>query len=449
MTASLTFSSQMYAMHRTVLNNGIVVLVKENPAADIIAARLFVRAGSRWETPQQAGLSHLVSAVLTKGTDRCSSFEIAEQIETVGASLAADSTTDYFLLSLKTVSADFPAVLKLAGELVRSPSFPEQELELERRLTMQAIRSQQEQPFTIAFDQLRQTMYGQHPYALSSLGTEATIAQLQRDDLCSYHQTHFRPDNLVISLCGRIDISAAIALIQEIFGDWQAPAQPLPTLSLPPIVPNPIRVGTAQDTQQSIVMLGYLAPAVSPLSSAAESSGASTTAETRSIADYIALKLLNSYLGNGLSSRLFIELREKRGLAYEVSAFYPTRLDMAQFVVYMGTAPSNTATALEGLQSEIDRLRNTPLSPDELQTAKNKLLGQYALGKQTNAQIAQTFGWYETLGLGIEFDVEFQVHIAEMTIELAQAAAAAYLEKPSVAIVGPAAAVEPLLAQDG
>lgn len=427
------------ALHRKVLKNGIVVLVKQNPAADIVAARMFLRAGSRWETPDCAGLSHLVAAVLTKGTHRLSSLEVAEAIESQGASLNTDATTDYFLISLKTVSADFANILKLAAELMRSPSFPEQELGLERRLTLQAIRSQQEQPFTIAFDQLRQSMYGQHPYALSGLGTEQSVAQLQRDDLVQYHQTHFRPDNLVISLCGRIEPEAAIALITEVFGDWQAPATPLPTLSLPPVPVQPKQHAIAQETQQSIVMVGYLAPAAGT----AQLSSHNGT-PYRPSQDYLALKLLSSYLGNGLSSRLFVELREKRGLAYEVSAFYPTRLDIAQFVAYMGTAPENTMTALAGLQAEVERLCQTALDDAELQTAKNKLLGQYALGKQTNAQIAQTFGWYETLGLGIDFDHYFQEQVNALTVEAAQTAAITYLTAPYISVVGPAAAVEAL-----
>lgn len=444
MNSQTAGTQTVQSIHRTTLDNGIVVLIKENLAADIIAARIFIRAGSRWEASEHSGLSHLVAAVLTKGTEQLSSLEIAERVESVGASLSTDSTTDYFLLSLKTVSSDFKEMLQLAGELLRSPTFPEHELELERRLTIQAIRSQQEQPFTLAFDQLRQSMYGSHPYALSGLGTEATVSQLSRDDLQTYHQTYFRPDNIVISVCGRIDPDRTIALIQQVFADWQAPATPLPVLSLPAIASTPVRKAIAQDTQQSIVMSGYLAPAVSRHSSLQV--GSSTAADsTLELQDYIALKLLNSYLGNGLSSRLFVELREKRGLAYEVSAFYPTRLDTAQFVVYMGTAPENTAIALEGLQVEVDRLSHSLLTPAELQAAKNKLLGQYALGKQTNAQIAQTFGWYETLGLGIEFDTYFQDQIAAVTAETAQEAARRYLVEPFASLVGPASAVDPLV----
>ncbi len=445
MTLASIYSPQV----RTVLDNGITVLVWENPAADIIAARIFLRAGSRWENFAQAGLSHLLSAVITKGTETLSSLEIAERVETVGASLSADSTTDYFLLSLKTVSADFEDILSLAGELLRSPTFPQAEIELERRLTIQAIRSQQEQPFTVAFDQLRQMMYREHPYALSGLGTEESVARLSREDLVNFHRTHFRPDNMVISLSGRIDSGTAVDLVNHVFGDWYSPKDPLPSLTLPAVESNPVRAAIAQETQQSIVMLGYLAPPVGNstigTSGTQNSSHSSAAFYPDSLRDYVALKLLNSYLGNGLSSRLFVELREKRGLAYEVSAFYPTRLDPAQFVVYMGTAPENTAIAVEGLQTEVDRLRHHLLDPEDLQAAKNKVLGQYALGKQTNAQIAQIYGWYETLGLGIEFDRHFQEQVAIVSAEETQEVAQRYLVEPYVSLVGPSTVVKGLV----
>ncbi|MBW4471627.1 MAG: insulinase family protein [Stenomitos rutilans HA7619-LM2] len=433
---------------RAVLSNGIVVLVWENPSADIIATRIFIRAGSQWETPQTAGLSHLLASVLTKGTEQRSSLQIAEQVESVGASLGTDSATDYFLLSLKTVSSDFADLLQLAGELLRSPSFPQHEIDLERRQTIQAIRSQQEQPFSIAYDQLRQIVYRDHPYALSGLGTEASVAQLDRANLQRYHQTHFRPDNVVISLSGRIEPDAAIALVERVFGDWQAPTTPLSVLKLPVITVRPVKAAIAQETQQSIVMLGYLAPAVvpepHPALQEAESCSMplSPAPHTHAMTDYTALKLLNSYLGNGLSSRLFVELREKRGLAYDVSAFYPTRLHPAPFVVYMGTAPENTAIAIAGLKAEVDRLRTHPFSSDTLQAAKDKILGQQALGKQTNAQIAQTFGWYETLGLGIDFDAQFQEQLSAVTLEAVQSAADRYLVEPYLSLVGPAAVVK-------
>jgi predicted Zn-dependent peptidase len=364
-----------------------------------------------------------LATVITKGTKRLSAVEIAERVESIGAGLGADTSVDYFVLSLKTVADDFPAILELAGEIMRSPTFPEIEVEREKQITCQNIRSQMEQPFNVAFNQLREIMYPDHPYGLSILGTEESISKLTRFDLEQCHQTYFRPDNLVISLSGRLTLKEGIKLIERVFGDWKIPSTPLKAPQIPLLTPQPRQSITSQETQQSIVMLGYLGAAVkSP--------------------DYAALKLLNTYLGNGLSSRLFVELREKRGLAYDVSAFYPTRLDTSQFVLYMGTAPNNTAIALEGLRTEAERLCHVQLTPEELQASKNKLLGQYALGKQTNAEMAQLFGWYETLGLGIEFDLEFQAAVEQVSIEMAQQVASKYIVEPYISLVGPTASVQ-------
>lgn len=386
-------------IHKQTLKNGITLIVIENPTTEIIASRIFIRhAGSRWESPFQAGIFNLLASIMSKGTRHLSSLEIAEKIESIGAVLSTDSSTDYFLISMKTITQDFEQILALASEIIRFPSLPETELTLEKNITLQNILSQKEQPFNVAFQQLREMMYKNHPYGFSILGTESSVTNITVDDLRQLHQHHFRPDNLVISLAGKIDLDTAIKTVEKIFGDWQIPEKPILQSQMPMLNPKSNSCKIAQDTQQSIIMMGYLAPAMkSP--------------------DYPILKLLTTYLGSGLSSRLFVELREKQGLAYDVSAFYPTRLEKSQFVVYLGTAHQNLTIASESLQKEINRLRQVKLTEDELQISKNKLLGQYALSKQTNAEFAQIYGWYETLELGIEYDIIFQEQIQQITVE--------------------------------
>ena len=407
---------------RLVLPNGIVVLVTENPTADIIAARCFFAGGERMETPAKAGLTHLAASLMTRGTAQYSSLEIAEQVESIGASLGTESSSDYFVLSLKTISSDFHDMLLLGSEILRSPSFPASELDLERRLTIQSIRAQQERPFTIAYDRLQRLMYGDHPYGFSSLGTEESISAITRDHLIEFHQHQFRPEQMVVSIAGKILPKQAIALVEEAFGDWHSPSQPTVISTSTPQF-QPLLVTHEQDTQQAIIVIGYPAPAVnSP--------------------DYAALKIVSTYLGNGLSSRLFVELREKRGLAYEVSAFYPTRLETSQFVAYIGTASQNTGTALEGLRYECERLANVSLTEEELKICKSKLLGQYALGKQTNGQIAQVYGWYEVMGLGLEFDRQFVETISAVTEADVQNVAQKYFGTPAISIVGSADALK-------
>jgi len=405
-------------LHRTVLNNGLTVIVVENPVADIISARVLIKAGTGREARSQAGLFGLLASLLTKGTDRLSSMEIAEQVESMGASLGSDTSADYSLLSLKTVSTDFEPMLSLAAEILRYPSFDEHELDLERRLTLQSIRSMQEQPFTVAYNALRAAMYGDHPYGIPGIGTEETVLTLTREDLQATHAAYFRPDNCVMVVAGRITPERAIALAEKNFGDWETPAMPIPPLEYPSLPDTPLHQVIPQPTNQAIIVVGYQAASVKDPA-------------------YVGLKLISTYLGSGLSSRLFVELREKRGLAYDVSAFYPTRLGVSQFVTHMGTAPGNAPTALDGLRAETERLCHQSLTVEELEGAKSKLLGQYALGKQTNAQIGQLLGWYEALGLGVDFDDRFQAAVKTVTADQIQAIAQTHLAHPFTVILGP------------
>ena len=406
-------------IHRLQLDNGIVLVVRENSTADLVSGRFFwKKAGNLWENPEKAGIFHLLATVFTKGTQTMTSLDIAEAIESMGASLGGDTASDYFMMGIKTVSGDFEHILNLLGEILRSPTFPEEEIALEKPLICQTIRSQQEQPFNVAFKQLREKMYGEHPYGRSILGTEETVCQVSREDLQKCYYDHFRPDNLIISLSGNITLDQGVKLIDKTFGTWQNPSQSLTLTSLPMLAVSPEEMVIHQATQQAIIMLGYLTVGVDHI-------------------DYPVLKLLSTYLGNGLSSRLFVELREKKGLAYDVSAFFPTRLQPSHFVTYIGTAPHNTNIALEGLQQETERLCEIELTPEELQIAKNKLLGQYALGKQTNAEVAHLYGWYETLGLGIEFDQKFPDIINNISSEMVQRVAKDYLLSPYVSILKP------------
>ena len=397
-------------INKTVLRNGITLIAIENPTTEIIAGKIFVRnAGGLWEANHQAGIFHLLANVMPKGTRNLSSLEIAEKVESIGAGLATDSSSDYFLLSLKTITEDFSTIFKLAGEILRYPSFPEEEVQWEKKIVLQNLLSQKEQPFNQAFRQLREMIYGQHPYGFSILGTEETASSFTVEDLYNCHQRYFRPDNLVISLAGKINLEQATHLAETVLGDWDIPSHPPQEKDCYDLFPQSDYRLLEQSNQQSIIMMGYLAPEIKH-------------------PDYPILKLLTTYLGNGLSSRLFVELREKRGLAYDVSAFYPTRLDKSQFVTYIGTAPSNLEIAKEGLANEINRLREAPLNLEELQMTKNKLLGQYALGKQTNAELARLYGWYKTLGLGINYDNLFPEQIINITTEDIQRVACEYLQ---------------------
>ncbi|MGD1898543.1 MAG: M16 family metallopeptidase, partial [Phormidesmis sp.] len=161
---------------RTTLSNGLTVIAIENPVADIIASRIFIRAGHGYETAENSGLFGLLTAVLTKGTQQKDALEIAEVVESIGAGFGADVASDYSIVSLKTVSSDFETVLALAAEVIQQPSFPEAEIDLERRLILQGLKSMKEQPFSVAYNHFRVSIYAGHPYGLTNAQTDACLA---------------------------------------------------------------------------------------------------------------------------------------------------------------------------------------------------------------------------------------------------------------------------------
>ncbi|MGQ9838098.1 MAG: M16 family metallopeptidase [Cyanobacteriota bacterium] len=425
MTSPLSIT-QRGPLQRIVLTNGATLLLGQNPTIDILAAHCFFCGGSRVEQPEQAGVTSLMATVLTKGTQQRDSQAIATWVESLGAALSIDSAADYFEVSLRCIAADFPELLKLLSEILRDPSFPEAEVERERALMLQSIRAQQERPFSLAFERVRQALYGDHPYALPGVGRLETVGSLTCEDLRKHHATYCRPDRMVMVVIGPEPPEQMAAHIEAALGDWSAPAHSLldPTLPLS-LLTQPKLLKLPQPTQQTTIMIGFRGAAAGT-------------------ADYAALKLLCTYLGNGLSSRLFVELRERCGLAYEISTFYATRRDPAPFVIYMGTAPENTAIALERLQAEIHRLHEHPLTPEEMELAQRKLLGQYALSKQTNAQVAQLAGWYEILGLGMEYDQQYLSSVRHLSAEQLHQAVQTYLVTPVLALVGPDQALEPI-----
>ncbi|MEN9238216.1 MAG: pitrilysin family protein, partial [Thermostichus sp. DG_1_6_bins_120] len=237
MTSTLS-AAQRGHLQRVVLANGATLLLGQNPTVEILAAYCFFRGGRRMERPEQAGLSNLMAAVLAKGTQQRDAQAIAAWVESLGASLSVDSAADYFEVGLRCVAADFPALLGLLSEILQDPSFPEAEVERERALMLQSIRAQQERPFHLAFEQVRQALYGKHPYALPGLGWPETVASLTREDLRAYHATYCRPDRMVMAVIGPEPPQQMAERIEAALAGWSVPARsPLDPIlpSLPPV----------------------------------------------------------------------------------------------------------------------------------------------------------------------------------------------------------------------
>jgi zinc protease len=404
--------------HCQRLPNGITLIVTPSNTTDIVAGRIFIRAGSYFDPVDRSGTSNLIATLLTKGTTELSAMEIASRIESVGAGVSAEANNDHIEVSFKSVTADFAEILRLVGEIIRNPAFPAEQVTLEKKLVVERIRSQSERPLTLAFQQLRESIYHSHPYARPLLGITSNVVHITCQELVDFHQTYFRPDLVTISIAGNVDLTVVEQLVDEVFIDWFLPASAAPAITPHSIEAPAQRKTLAKDTKQSIVMLGHLSVAATD-------------------PDYFALRAIDSYLGSGLSSRLFVELREKRGLAYEVASVFSTKVDRSIFAVYMGTANEKVSMAINGLQGEMARLCVAKLSEEELADTKTKLLGKYALSKQTNGQLAYIYGWYESLGLGWDFDQTLSKSIEALTTDKIEEVAVKYFDRPyHLSVVG-------------
>jgi predicted Zn-dependent peptidase len=398
---------------RRVWPNGPIALVLANPTTDVVAGRLFVVGGSRCDG-ERPGIGQLLAAVLTRGTTTANAREIADAVESLGAGLGTEVQPDYFLVRFKGVSADWPALLRLAGDLVQWPTFPATEVELERRLLLEAVQQRQTQPFAAAWDALRPHLYGAHPYGQPELGTAEAIAALSRAEVQDHYRRWFQPDRLIVALAGRLEPEAVWAQIDQQFGDWRGTAPPFP---LPARRFRPADAWVDHGHPQNWVLWGWPAPAIAQ-------------------ADAIPFHLLSVGLGDGPSSRLFVELREKRGLAYDVAATFPWRAAGSHLLAYASTAPADTETTSTVLAQEIERWQTEPLPEWEWQMLQSKVLGQHALRCQTNGQWAQALGWREAMGLPLPWDRQFAQAIQEATPQDVQRVAQTYLRQGSRAIAG-------------
>lgn len=404
---------------RQQLPGGLTVLVRQNNATPVAAASLVVRMGSRWETEDDAGISHLLQQVLLKGTERRSALEIAETAENLGGGIAASADLDYSEIRATALARHWRAMLELIADVALRPTLPATEVDAERRATLTALRSRQDQPFPLAMDTLLSRVYGDHPYGRPILGRPAALERVDRARLVAHHQRFYRAPRMILAVSGDVDTRLVMAEAARLFAD--APAGPAEAEPSPPAAAaRADRTVIVKPSAQAQVLAAFLAPPASH-------------------PDYAAVKVLATALGGGMAGRLFTEVRDKLGLAYSTGGAYPSRQGPGVFFTQLGTAPVNQVRAEAAMLGEIERVRRDPLNPGELARAKGYLLGQFALDRRTNARLAWYDGFFEALGVGPGFAERYERAVEAVTAEDVQRVARTYLSAPTVVMLGPAA----------
>jgi len=401
------------------LASGTQVVVREESAVPLVAFRAAFPGGQRHETDADCGLTRLLAKTLTRGTPHHDAEEIPRLVDAMAGGLGAAAGRNSVSVRGEFLSRHFRQAFDLFTDVLLHPTFPERELERERRLALQDVSTREDRPSALAFELFHRTLYRTHPYRLSLLGEAESLARVTPEALVRFHREHLNPGQLTLCVVGDVRADEVLALAESAFGKAAPGPQAGPALADEGVPQERRNAHAVLPRAQSHLVWGTL--------------GAKFQDEWR-----YALDVLCAVLA-GQGGRLFLELRDKRSLAYSVSCFSSEGLERGTFGVYMGTSPEKVPTALAGIEQELERIRDTPVSPAELERAQRNLVGSYEIGLQRNAARAGVLALDHAYGLGLESFLHRSERLFAVTAADVQAAAQRVVDLGhcAVAVVGP------------
>ncbi|MEB3259305.1 MAG: pitrilysin family protein [Cyanobacteriota bacterium] len=405
-----------------VLTGGLPLVVVPRPGPRVLAARLVMRGGSGADPPHGRGAHQLLAGLMTRGCGELDAEGLADLVEGAGAALRSEASEDALTVALHCGAEDAERLVPLLLAMVRQPTLEPDQLELERQLNLQTLQRQREDPFQLAYDQLRRLLFNDGPYGHDPLGVEADLEGLERSRLLPL-LADLGTRGAVLTLCGDAPAGVEELLAGSLAAMPWTVGAPIPgEASASP--PRSERLAVLEeDTEQLVILLG--APTV-----------------PWGHPDALALRLLQAHLGSGMSCRLFQTLREARGLAYDVGVHLPARCGPSPFVVHLSTSAERAEEATTCLLEEWQAPLEEAISAEALALALAKYRGQDAMGRQTCSQLAERLALVLSHGLPVD-QLELQLErAARVTPEDLHAAAARWLRTPSLSLVGPAAALE-------
>ena len=383
--------SDVHAVQRTELASGVRVLTESIPSARSVAVGAWVQAGSRDETPRQAGITHFIEHMVFKGTERRRGYLINQRMESVGGYLNAFTSKDHTCFYARGLEEHLDRALDTVLDLVTAPTLPEREIEKEKDVVVEEIKMYEDAPEDHVFDLYEAAVYGDHALGRPVIGTVDSVRSFTRDDLGGYIRTHFAPNRLVVAAAGALRHADVVAQVERLLAGIDRAPTPLDRVPPRDVPPQRIVVESPA-TQQAHLVLG------------AQTFGALD--ERRA-----ALSVLNTILGGGMSSRLNQNIREKYGFCYSVYSFTNTQHDSGDAGVYIGVDAGRRERAEALVVRELTRLAEKEVSPRMLSRAKQQLKGSVVLGLESLSNRMQRLGRVE-LTYGEHVSVEASV--AEM-----------------------------------
>ncbi|HEY63051.1 MAG TPA: insulinase family protein [Caldilineae bacterium] len=406
-------------IHRHVLPNGLVVLVRENHANPSVVIEGYIPAGSVHEPARQAGLASFVASMLMRGTETRTFAEINETIESVGALLSFGAGRHTSGFSGQCLTEDLSLLIEILADILQHPIFPEEHVERVRGQKLTALQERENDTRQMAALAFREVAYPEgHPYRLSPAGYLDTVRTISREDLVSFYQRRYGPHGAAIAIVGDVDTQQVIELLTEALGGWQPEANPSDPEVPPVSPPEEVRrkVVPMPGKTQTDLVLGV--PAIS-----------------RTSPDYHAALLANTVLGVfGLMGRLGENVRERQGLAYYVYSTLQADKGPGPWATIAGVAPENVDRAIAGIEKEIARMGEELVPEEELADSKAYLTGSLPLRLETNSGVASVILDMEWYGLGLNYLQRYPSLIEEVTAEQVRDVVARYLRPGAYAL---------------
>lgn len=338
---------------KTTLDNGVRILTEEIPHVRSVSTGIWINVGSRDETEQNNGISHFIEHMMFKGTEKRSPKDIAEELDAVGGQLNAFTTKEYTCYHTKVLDEHFNLASDILSDMVFNSKFNQEDIDREKNVIIEEIKMYEDAPDELVHDMFTKTIWKGHPLGRPIIGTAEIVNAFSREDLMDFYNKYYTPNKMIVSVAGNINHATVVERLKPLFGK----DNPVETsrISSPPKGVSEI-VCRNKGTEQVHIVIG-------------------TPGYALDHNDIYAVQLMNTVLGGGLSSRLFQEIREQRGLVYSVYSYHSSYHDTGIFAVYAGLSKKNVNQAMELVFKEIQDISKNGLLEKELQRAKDQLKG--------------------------------------------------------------------------
>jgi len=406
---------------RHTFPSGLKLLILRDVSVPVVALRATWVGGLRYEDDRSSGISNMLAALLTRGTKTRSAEAIMNEVEGMAGGLGGYAGRNSLGLQAEFLSRYFERGFDLVADCLQNATFPEDELDKERRIVLDDIRAQEDNLGQVAFKLFHTAIWQKHPYRLDPMGTAESVARLTRRKLLNHFRQRYGTSNLTIAVVGDVDPARVLAKVAALSGDAQESKLEKPQVPAEPIRSEPAQVFKFMAKEQAHLVLGF--PGV----------GFSNN-------DRFPLEVL-AYVLSGQGGRLFTEIREKRALAYRVSAFSVEGLDPGYFAVYLASSPENLEEAIKVVRQEFRDVVDKGITADELARAQRYLIGVHAIGLQRKSALAAALAFHEAYGQGWKTYRQYGDYIMKVTVSDVARVARKYLdpEREVVAVVKPPA----------